>query len=341
MLKTLPRIALTIGEPSGIGPDIALQLAQHEIPAHIVIFADPDLLSQRAKLLNLSVQFDVREKHFATPHETGLLKVSPVPLAAPVECGKLNPANAGFVLNALNRACRACQTGEFDALVTAPIHKGIINRAGIGFSGHTEFLAQQTGASQVVMMLMTPDMRIALATTHLPLSLVSAAITPHHLETVIRILHTDLKQKFAISNPTILVCGLNPHAGEDGFLGHEEVQTIIPVMEKLRQEGMKLIGPIPADTAFIPERLRKVDVILSMYHDQGLPVLKYHGFGRAVNVTLGLPIIRTSVDHGTALELAGTGHARGESLQWAVQIALETVTRRHLCLSLNQRAFSY
>lgn len=326
MLTTLPRIAITPGEPAGIGPDILLQLAQSKLAAQIVVFADPELLAQRAAELGLAIQLQTLSRPVSTSELTlpqaGHLMVIPVPLSQPVTCGQLNPANATYVLDTLKQACQACMTKHFDALVTGPVHKGVINEAGIPFTGHTEFLAQQTGVKQVVMMLATSNLRVALVTTHLPLAEVSAAITPARLETVIRILHHDLKQKFHINAPHILVCGLNPHAGEGGHLGQEEILTIIPVLKQLRKEGMRFTGPVSADTAFTKTTLTGVDVVLTMYHDQGLPVLKQQGFGEAVNITLGLPIIRTSVDHGTALELAGTGRASSHSLYCAVQMAM-------------------
>jgi 4-hydroxythreonine-4-phosphate dehydrogenase len=324
---SIPRIAMTAGEPAGIGPDIVLQLARQAIPAHVVVFADPHLLTQRAIQLGLSIQLDVKEEHIPRLHRPGHLCVKPVLLSQAVIYGQLNPANAKYVLETLHQTCSACLDHRFDALVTAPVHKSVINEAGIPFSGHTEFFAQETGVKQVVMMLMTPKLRVALVTTHLPLSQVSAAITPTRLETVIRILHTSLKSKFGLTTPHILVCGLNPHAGEGGHLGQEEIQVIKPVLNKLRAQGLYLTGPVPADTAFIPTALAGVDVVLVMYHDQGLPVIKQQGFGQAVNVTLGLPIIRTSVDHGTALAVAGSGQASSESLSHAVHLAIQLAQR--------------
>ncbi len=328
MSTILPRIAITSGEPAGIGPDITLLLAQQDLPAQLIVFADPALLAQRAKQLGLSIELQVTSlSALETLHprpRVGSLLVIPVALAQPVIPGQLNPANAHYVLTLLTQACQACVDHKVTALVTAPIHKGVINDAGIPFTGHTEFLAQHTGVKQVVMMLATPQLRVALVTTHLPLAQVSAAITPQRLETVIRILQTDLITKFHCPHPRISVCGLNPHAGEGGHLGTEEITVINPVLDKLRAEGMDLIGPLPADTAFLPSSLIGVDVVLTMYHDQGLPVLKAQGFGNAVNLTLGLPIIRTSVGHGTALELAGTGRASCNSLRQAVQMATLT-----------------
>ena len=330
MSSIIPRIAITPGEPAGIGPDITLQLAQKTIPAYLVAFADPDLLAQRAVQLGLSIQLQIlhpplSKKEQLNLHQPGHLNVIPISLLQPVKCGQLNPANAPYVLETLQQACQACTDNHFDALVTAPIHKGVINEAGIPFSGHTEFLAAQTGTHQVVMMLATPKLRVALVTTHLPLSQISAAITPTRLETVIRILYHNLQKKWLLNDPIILVCGLNPHAGEGGHLGNEEILTILPTLYQLRAEGMHLIGPVSADTAFTPTSLSGIDAVLTMYHDQGLPVLKQRHFGEAVNITLGLPIIRTSVDHGTAIELAGTGRASSHSLYYAIQTALEMI----------------
>jgi 4-hydroxythreonine-4-phosphate dehydrogenase len=246
-----------------------------------------------------------------------------VPLRAPCTAGRLDPANAPYVLELLDRAVAGCQRGEFHAMVTAPVHKGVINQAGVPFTGHTEYLAQRTGAPLPVMLLAGGGMRVALATTHLPLKDVSAALTQERLESVLRILDADLRSRFGLRDPRIMVCGLNPHAGEGGYLGREEIEVITPTLQRLQQAGLRLIGPIPADTAFLPERLSDCDAVLAMFHDQGLPVLKHASFGHAVNVTLGLPIIRTSVDHGTALDLAGTGRADGGSLRAAVRLAGE------------------
>ena len=322
---TIPRIALTPGEPAGIGPDLCVQLAQFPQSCELVAIADPELLRQRAEQLGLDVKirlFDGSRANSAPPAHC--LSVLPVKLGATAECGQLNTLNSRYVLETIRIAAQGCMTGTFAAMVTAPVHKGIINDAGIPFSGHTEFIADITGGTPV-MMLATPGLRVALVTTHLPLSQVSAAITPQALSTVIRLLDKDLRQRFAIANPKILVCGLNPHAGENGHLGREEIEIIEPVLRQLRQEGMNLIGPLPADTLFTPKYLETADAALAMYHDQGLPVLKHKGFGQAVNITLGLPIVRTSVDHGTALELAGTGKANLGSLQFALQTALEMI----------------
>ena len=325
MSKQLPRIALTTGEPAGIGVDICLQLAQHPIDADIVVYADPVLLQQRMQQLGLKIELDVQIQHAPSSHRVGHLKVKPIPLAQPCVAGELNVSNAPYVLEMLTQACQDCQSGEFDALVTAPVHKGIINEAGIAFSGHTEFFAEQTQTPKVVMMLATQGLRVALVTTHLALNQISQQITTDNVETTLRILHHDLETKFGIDNPTINVCGLNPHAGEGGHLGMEEIEVINPVLDKLRAEGMSLLGASSADTAFTASALLNVHAVLAMYHDQGLPVLKQKGFGEAVNVTLGLPIIRTSVDHGTALELAGTGRALSDSLYYAIQTALDMV----------------
>jgi len=329
MSGTTPlRLALTPGEPAGIGPDLCIQLAQAPQQTELVAIADPQLLLQRAEQLGLPLQLrEFDGDRPAKPSAAGELCVLPVPLSAPVQPGRLDPCNATYVLETLSQAVSGCQQGRFAALVTGPVHKGVINEAGIPFSGHTEFLAEQTGTSQVVMMLATEGLRVALATTHLPLSEVSGHITRPRLASILRILHSDLITRFGISSPRILVCGLNPHAGEGGHLGREEIEVIEPVLEELRGESMQLYGPLPADTLFTPRYLATADAVLAMYHDQGLPVLKHMGFGRAVNVTLGLPIIRTSVDHGTALELAGSGRAETGSLQYAIEVASEMALR--------------
>lgn len=322
----LPRLVLTPGEPAGIGPDLCVQIAQQARDAELVVVADPGLLESRARLLGLPLwleEFDPAQS--ATCSRTGVLKIIPVPLVSAAVCGHLDPANAPYVLETLRVATRACRAGHCDALVTGPVQKSVINQAGIPFTGHTEFLADLTQAPQVVMMLAVPGLRVALATTHLPLREVSDAITSPLLESVLRVLHHDLRARFGIASPHVLVCGLNPHAGEGGHLGSEDDDVIAPVLEQLRAEGMHLTGPLPADTLFIPKYLKTADAVLAMYHDQGLPVLKYAGFGRAVNITLGLPIIRTSVDHGTALDLAGTGRADTGSLEAAIQAALEMI----------------
>ncbi len=318
----LARLALTPGEPAGIGPELCIQYAQQPHAFQLIALADPALLEQRAQQLNLSVKL-IEYQNQSEPSGSGRLYYQSTELVNPSECGKLNPANSAYVLKTLDEAVTGCLNSRFDALVTGPVHKGIINEAGIPFTGHTEYLADKTGTEKVVMMLATEEMRVALATTHLPLKDVASAITRDSLTQVLSILNHDMQTKFGISRPHILVCGLNPHAGEDGHLGTDELNTIIPVLQELNDQGMNLTGPLPADTLFARKNLQQADAVLAMYHDQGLPVLKYQGFGRAVNITLGLPIIRTSVDHGTALELAGTGQADTGSLHYAIQIALQ------------------
>ncbi|MDP2794449.1 MAG: 4-hydroxythreonine-4-phosphate dehydrogenase PdxA [Sulfurisoma sp.] len=306
-------IAVTAGEPAGIGPDICLALAAKAFPARIVVLGDRDLLAARAAALGLT---------------TAGLDIRHVPLRAACTAGRLDSANARYVLDLLDAALAGCQSGEFAAMVTAPVHKGVINDAGIAFTGHTEYLAEKTGTRRVVMMLAGANLRVALATTHLPLKDVAAAITPAELETTIRILHADLSGKFGFARPRILVAGLNPHAGEGGHMGREEIEVIAPVLEKLRGEGMDLVGPLPADTLFTKKVLDGSHAQLAMYHDQGLAVLKYAAFDEGINVTLGLPIIRTSVDHGTALDLAGSGRASPTSLFAAVEAAFDMAGRR-------------
>ncbi len=316
-------LAITPGEPAGIGPDLILQLAQTADTQNWVIIADPDMLRQRATLLNLPcdiVHYDPNGTTNLPPHT---LRILEVPLTSPAIAGELNTAHATYVLKTLTLAAEGCLSGSFSAMVTAPVHKGIINDAGIAFSGHTEFLADLCGGCHPVMMLTAERLRVALATTHLPLADISAAITPDILTHVITILDHDLRRHYGIKSPRILVCGLNPHAGEGGHLGREEIDVIEPTLDALREKGISLRGPLPADTAFTPRYLNETDAVLAMYHDQGLPVLKYVGFGNAVNVTLGLPIIRTSVDHGTALDLAGSGKASTGSLEAALSTAEE------------------
>ena len=318
----LPRLAVTPGEPAGIGPDLLVRLVQGPLPARLIAVADPDLLAARARALGLPLRcLPAAAEQSPAP---GTLAVHPVPLAVPARAGRLDPANAHYVLATLRSACDLCLTGDCAALVTGPVHKGVINDAGVAFTGHTEFLAERCGAAPV-MMLAAPGLRVALATTHLPLSQVPAAITAPHLTRVIETLHRDLRERFGLPAPRVLVCGLNPHAGEGGHLGREELEVIEPVLARLRARGWDLVGPLPADTAFVPERLAGAHAVLAMYHDQGLPVLKHLGFGQAVNITLGLPIVRTSVDHGTALDLAGTDRADLGSLRAAIAAALEMV----------------
>jgi 4-hydroxythreonine-4-phosphate dehydrogenase len=298
-----PTIAVTTGEPAGIGPELCVALLAEPWECQLVLIGDRSMLERSAgRILPDSC-------------------VIHVPLDAPCSPGRLDPANARYVLAVLDRAVEGCLDGRFDAMVTAPVHKGVVNDAGIPFTGHTEYLAQRTGASLPVMMLVGAGLRVALATTHVPLAQVSAAVTAERLCAVLRILDADLRDKFGVPEPRILVCGLNPHAGEGGHLGREEIDVIEPALRQLRLEGLCLTGPVPADTAFLPERLAGHDAVLAMFHDQGLPVLKHASFGHAVNVTLGLPILRTSVDHGTALEIAGTGRADAGSLRAAVRLA--------------------
>ena len=315
-------LAITSGEPAGIGPDLCVQLAYQHVDQPMVVLADKVLLQQRAAQLGLSLTLHDYEAG-STPLPSGHLQVLHIPVAAPVQAGQLDATNSRYVLDLLQRALQGCEAGEFAGMVTAPVHKGIINDAGIPFTGHTEFLAEQTRTPLVVMMLVGGGMRVALVTTHLPLREVAQAITPSLLEAVLRILQRDLQQRFGITDPRILVAGLNPHAGEGGHLGREEIEVMIPVLDRLRNEGINVSPPLPADTLFAAHRLRECDAVLAMYHDQGLPVLKHASFGEGVNVTLGLPVIRTSVDHGTALDLAGTGKAEVGSLLEAIKLAQE------------------
>jgi 4-hydroxythreonine-4-phosphate dehydrogenase len=321
------RIVITPGEPAGIGPELVVQLAQRDWPMELVICADPQLLADRALTLGLPLTLLPYDANLpAQPQQARTLTVLPVALHAQVVPGQLSVANGSYVVDTLARACDGCLSGEFAALVTGPVHKGVINDAGVPFTGHTEFFEARSGTAKVVMMLATEALRVALATTHLPLREVADAITPALLRDVITILYHDLQNKFGIAHPHVLVCGLNPHAGEGGHMGSEEIDIIIPLLEALRAEGMNLSGPLPADTLFQPKYLDRADAVLAMYHDQGLPVLKYQGFGRGVNITLGLPFIRTSVDHGTALELAGLGKADVGSFITALNLAIKMIT---------------
>jgi 4-hydroxythreonine-4-phosphate dehydrogenase len=322
-MATLPRIILSTGEPAGIGPDLAISIAQQSWPCQLIVAGDRDLLIERAQQLRLSVQLRDYDAAVEQPQVAGVMTVLHIPTQTPVQAGSLNIANAHYVLHMLDRACDGCMSGEFAAMVTAPVQKSVINQAGVAFSGHTEYLAERSGGNLPVMMLTTGSLRVALVTTHLPLAAVSKAITQEVLLETLVILDRDLRQRFGKATPHILVLGLNPHAGESGYLGREEIDTIIPVLNTLRAQGMHLTGPAPADTAFTPHLLQDADAVLAMFHDQGLPVLKYAGFGNAVNVTLGLPIIRTSVDHGTALDLAGSGRADAGSLIAALQLAIQ------------------
>ena len=324
-----PTLILTAGEPAGVGPDLCVQIAQKELPCKLIVIADKNLLRDRAKIMQCSLELLDYSLATIDNHKPGSLQVLHVPLEKPSIPGVLDSTNSRYVLKILQRAVEGCCSGEFDAVVTTPVHKGVINDAGIAFTGHTEYLSQLTN-SQVVMMLVGGGMRVTLATTHLPLKDVTKAITPIKLEKKLRLINHDLITNFLITSPRIVVAGLNPHAGESGHLGSEEMEIIIPVLNKLRSEGINLIGPLPADTLFNPIYLKNYDCIFAMYHDQGLPVLKHASFGKGVNVTLGLPIIRTSVDHGTALDLAATGQTDPGSLQAAIEMAVTLIENRNL-----------
>lgn len=319
----IPRLAICCGEPAGIGIDLLLKVPYQSFDAHCIVIADTSVIQERAAELGIDVELiPYRTDVSLAPVQAGKLLVLDIKCQEAVYSGVLNKANAAYVLKTLDRATAGCQNGEFDAMVTLPLHKGVINGSGIPFSGHTEYLAELTHSKMPVMMLAADKFRVALATTHLPLKDVSAAITKESLTSVLTVLQTDLKDKFAIKNPKIYICGLNPHAGEGGHLGMEEIDTIIPVIETLNASGMNLVGPLPADTLFTEKYLKDADAVLAMFHDQGLPVLKYASFGRAINITLGLPIIRTSVDHGTALDLAGMGTADSGSFEAAIESAI-------------------
>jgi 4-hydroxythreonine-4-phosphate dehydrogenase len=354
----LPRIALTSGEPAGIGPELCLAIASRELPCELVCLADRNLLAERAHRLGLNIELRdyvapggvmtrglapqgaVPQGHvprhpspqghtLRAPqrHEPGTLLVEHHPLSAPSIPGRLDVANGRYVLDLLDRATDGASAGEFSAIVTAPVHKSVIADSGVPFTGHTEYLAARTHAPLPVMMLASKEMRVALATTHLPLKDVSAAITIDSLCKIVTIVHHDLRKWWGIQEPRIAVCGLNPHAGESGHLGDEEIRVIGPAIALLKERGIRVSGPLPADTAFVPRILADFDAVLAMYHDQGLPVIKHAGFDTAVNITLGLPILRTSVDHGTALDLAGTGRADPSSLLSAIELAIELGAR--------------
>lgn len=318
------RIAITPGEPAGIGPDLTVFIAQQDWPVELVVIACKKLMQERAEVLGLPLTFiDYDGSKAAKPQKAGTLTILSVDMAEACIPGELNAENGSYVIETLRIASEKNISGEIDAIVTGPVHKGLINKAGIAFSGHTEYFASQANCADVVMMLATEGLRVALVTTHIPLAYVSKAITAERLQKVTRILNTDLINKFGIKEPKIYVCGINPHAGEDGHLGREEIDVMIPALNVLRDEGIKLIGPLPADTIFQEKYLSDADAILTMYHDQGLPVLKYKGFGASVNITLGLPFVRTSVDHGTALELAGTNLADPGSFIEAITTAIK------------------
>lgn len=321
--RSVPRIAVTLGEPAGIGPDIVAAVAAEQWPVELVVIGDPELLRERASRSGTAIEISrYRPNVPPAPSATGSVVAAECRLREPSNPGELNVANSACVVETLERACDGCMAGEFAAMVTAPVHKAVINDAGIPFSGHTEFLAARVNAPLPVMLLVAGDLRVALVTTHLPLRDVADAIDARRLYETIHVLNDGLDSWFGLAEPRITVLGLNPHAGESGHLGVEEQQVIAPVLNRLRAEGLRLAGPLPADTAFTPPHLRETDAVLAMYHDQGLPVLKHRGFGHAVNVTLGLPIIRTSVDHGTALDLAGTGTADTGSLRAALELAI-------------------
>ncbi len=322
----LPRIALTSGEPAGVGPDVCLAVAARQLDCDLVCLGDREMLAERARALGMKVEL---RQYDRTPrrHVPGTLTVEHQPLPVPAIAGRLEARNSPYVVRLLERACDGALGGEFAAIVTAPVHKGVINDAGIPFTGHTEFFAERTHASRPVMMLATASLRVALATTHLPLARVSDAITGESLCEVLEILDRDLARWWGITRPRIAVCGLNPHAGEGGHLGDEEIRVIAPAIARMRERGLRIAGPLPADTAFVPRVLADFDVVLAMYHDQGLPVIKHAGFDDAVNVTLGLPILRTSVDHGTALDLAGTGRADAGSMAAAIDLAVRLAPR--------------
>tara|TARA_B100000029_G_scaffold515824_1_gene624882 strand:+ start:8558 stop:9550 length:993 start_codon:yes stop_codon:yes gene_type:complete len=325
-----PTIIVTSGEPAGIGPDICGKLGSYELPARLIVLGDPDVIGLRIKDLGMQISLKVIDSiSKAKKHNEGSLQILPIQTKLSVDAGKPNPQNAHYVLQQLETATRLCSNNSTTALVTAPVQKSTIVDAGIPFTGHTEWLAKQTYSSRPVMMLVSDSLKVALATTHLPLEKVSAAITEELLEEIITILDHDLKSQFLIKSPRIMVLGLNPHAGENGKLGSQETIIMKPILKSLCERGINLFGPVPADTAFRNDYLKQSDVVLAMYHDQGLPVIKALSFGNTVNVTLGLPIIRTSVDHGTALDLAGTGYAKENSLLKAIELAINLVNRCH------------
>jgi 4-hydroxythreonine-4-phosphate dehydrogenase len=322
------KLAITPGEPAGIGPDLILSVAQKSWPAQLVIFADGEMLRQRARQLKLPITLIDYDPSQTRILPAGQLFIVDIKTSVNVQAGQLNTENGQYVVETLRQACAKNMDGEFDAVVTGPVHKGIINEAGISFSGHTEFFAHESNTNDVVMMLATEGLRVVLATTHIPLAYVAKAITAERLHNVLHIVNTDLLLKFGIKNPQIFVCGLNPHAGEDGHIGKEEILVISPALEALRAEGLNITGPLPADTIFNPKYLAQADAVLAMYHDQGLPVLKYKGFGASINITLGLPFIRTSVDHGTAIDLAGTGQADSGSFELAIEKAISIAAKK-------------
>jgi 4-hydroxythreonine-4-phosphate dehydrogenase len=324
---TPTRIALTSGEPAGIGPELCLAAARATLPVELVCLGDRNMLAERASQLGWPITLRDYDPNTHRAHEPNTLTVLHKPLTAPSRPGQLDKRNARYVLDLLDRAIQGTVTGEFAAIVTAPVHKGVINDGGVPFTGHTEYLAEHTGGALPVMMLAAPGMRVALATTHLPLKDVSAALTIESLLKTATIIDSDLRKWWGLPAPRIAVCGLNPHAGEGGYLGREEIDVISPAIQLMRERGINATGPLPADTAFVPQMLEQCDAVLAMYHDQGLPVIKHAGFERTVNITLGIPILRTSVDHGTALDLAGTGRADPRSLMAAIELATQIITR--------------
>ena len=326
-MASATRIALTSGEPAGIGPELCLAAARAAQTVELVCLADRDMLAERAKQLGWQINLRDYDPNTRRSSELNTLTVLHAPLAVPSKPGVLDKRNARYVLNLLDRAIKGTVSGEFAAIVTAPVHKGVINDGGVPFTGHTEYLAEHTGGALPVMMLAAPGMRVALATTHLPLKDVSAALTIESLLKTATIIDADLRKWWGLAAPRIAVCGLNPHAGEGGYLGHEEIDVISPAIKLMRERGINATGPLPADTAFVPQMLEQCDAVLAMYHDQGLPVIKHAGFERTVNITLGIPILRTSVDHGTALDLAGTGRADPRSLMAAIDLASQIITR--------------
>jgi 4-hydroxythreonine-4-phosphate dehydrogenase len=326
---TIPRILITTGDPAGIGPDIAIQAAQQAWPAEIVVIADEELIAQRAQQIKQPITLsrcDVKQPPQA--HQPGTLKIIPVMLNMEAQPGVLNPANSWYVIRSLETAVNLCESGDAHAMVTGPVNKLVINKTGVPFTGHTEFLAKRCNIPHTVMMFVTEQVKVALATTHVPISKLSAAITKDSLRATIKILSDELKNRFQLIAPKIFVCGLNPHAGEGGYLGTEEIDTIAPVLDELRAQGLNLIGPLPADTIFTPKYLKQADAILAMYHDQALPIVKYMSFGHAVNITLGLPFIRTSVDHGTAVDIAGKGAADAGSMAAAIELAISLAAKQ-------------
>ncbi|MFT5504551.1 MAG: 4-hydroxythreonine-4-phosphate dehydrogenase [Gammaproteobacteria bacterium] len=325
----IPVIAISTGEPAGIGPDILATISPEHYRARLVIVGDPELIRNRLENLNcITAIIDYDPDPDSNANTQSGFEIIPIPLCESVIPGKLNPANASYVIDVLRHCCRGCLDNKFSAMVTGPVQKNIINQAGIPFSGHTEFLAEICNIDKPVMLLASDDLRVALVTTHLPLKLVPENITAKSISDTVQTINTDMRTRFGLKSPHIKVCGLNPHAGENGYLGREEIDIIIPTIEKLKLSGINVSGPYPADTLFTPDNLKDADVVLAMYHDQGLPVLKNVGFHNAINTTLGLPIIRTSVDHGTALSLAGTGNADSGSLHAAINSAIEQVHNR-------------